>query len=60
MPEPEPETPERKQSPTGRIVIGDAVLNFLADTTNLDKSVNEIIARLERALAAFKAEWNRK
>ena len=48
-----PGTHERKS-------IGDCVLRFTAETDDLDKSINETVDRLQRALAAFKEEWNRK
>jgi len=49
--------PEDKPKVT---TIGDCVLNFTANADELDKSVTQLIERMERALAAFKAEWNRK
>lgn len=56
MAETDDKTPRRSK----RQSLGDCVLRFSADTDDLDKSVNETIDRLQRALAAFKAEWNRK
>lgn len=55
----------RRQISTGRpagksLAIGDATISFVADTAALEASVNELIERIERSLAAFKAEWNRK
>ncbi len=47
------------QPPKSTLQIGDAVLTFIGDTTNLDQTVNSLIGKLERAVAAFKAEWNR-
>lgn len=40
--------------------IGDAVLHFIGDTTNLDETFNSVADRLTRAIAAFKDAWNQK
>lgn len=60
MAEPDDKKPSPQNPRRGGIPIGDCVLNFTTDTSNMDKSVNEIIERFERALAAFKVEWNKK
>lgn len=39
------------------ICLGDAVLRF--DTANIERGVDSLIEKLQRALAAFKEEWNR-
>jgi hypothetical protein len=71
MAEPEPKPPRQDAPPRGHVDLGDAVLTFKGDTSELDKSLDEIakrrvelqksidetIERLKRALAAFEAEW---
>jgi hypothetical protein len=39
-----------------KIAVGEAVFSVLFDTAEVDS----FIERIERSLAAFKAEWNRK
>ncbi len=73
MADPE-QKPPREDTQHRHWDIGDAVLNFKADTSqlhkslddiarrraDLQKSIDETIDRLKRALAAFEAEWKPK
>ncbi len=40
------------------IPIGDATLQFLADTDGLDKTVNELFDRMQRTIEAARTAWN--
>jgi uncharacterized iron-regulated protein len=40
--------------------IGDAVLNFTAETDQLDKTMNALFDRIERTVKAAREAWNRK
>jgi hypothetical protein len=41
------------------INCGDLTMPLVIDTGNLEKCVNETVERLQKALEAFKVEWNR-
>jgi hypothetical protein len=50
---------ERQRQGRAPINCGDLTMPLVIDTDNLEKCVNETIERLQKALQAFKDEWNR-
>jgi hypothetical protein len=60
-------SPKRGKEPTDgylqkehrmSVPLGDATLKFLADTDGLDKTVNELLDRIQRTIEAARAAWN--
>ena len=50
---------ERQRRMRSPINCGDLTMPLVIDTGNLEKCVNETVERLQKALEAFKVEWNR-